>query len=426
MVLEEAIAAPAESFTDDAPTSDSDPYSSSPTGGPNAVTIDLEQLPRSIDLNPLTAGKKKQNLAALIQKTINNSSQILNRPVTQDEANALAYHYAHGIRVASFGSPIGIAGGLYRWYATGKKMRFPFWQPDWSEGKLNPEVLGPLRGQVARNSWQLLRGNCYMILGAFIGDAVFSAYGVTVSEVGMSQDRRLKEFRSALENKVRERLSGLPQGAQDRQGAAGQNDQSRQEDRRTATEQWRMNRSSSNDDGMSPTSGAYSNDYGGDSSRLAGSDTGILSDAQMRAQEIGQQPDQQSSPTSSRSDTFSMNKVTSQPRNFDEDDASPTAGASSGSASAWDKIRRGASASAPSKGSSAWPTSRGGDSRGGLSGVQREQRQGSTLGDSFSFSETDEERELAKTEAQKEFDARVERERRGGDFAEGQNRGRKW
>jgi hypothetical protein len=38
------------------------------------------------------------------------------------------------------------------------------------------------------------------------------------------------------------------------------------------------------------------------------------------------------------------------------------------------------------------------------------------VGDSYSFSNSDEERQLAKTEAQKEFDARIERERQGRDF----------
>jgi hypothetical protein len=44
-------------------------------------------------------------------------------------------------------------------------------------------------------------------------------------------------------------------------------------------------------------------------------------------------------------------------------------------------------------------------------------------GDSFAFSTTEEDRQLARAEAQKKFDARVERERQGKDFNDS---GRKW
>jgi hypothetical protein len=93
------------------------------------------------------------------------------------------------------------------------------------------------------------------------------------------------------------------------------------------------------------------------------------------------------------------------------DDASPLVSsqpAPARSGSTWDRIRQ---ESASSKGSPRQsPTN--------TPQIRREQQEGSTLGDSFSFASSDEERQLAKTEAQKEFDARVERERQGGDFAE--------
>ena len=61
---------------------------------------------------------------------------------------------------------------------------------------------------------------------------------------------------------------------------------------------------------------------------------------------------------------------------------------------------------------------RGGD-------VQAEQRQGSTLGDSFSFVDGSEaERRMERERAQREFDERVERERRGEEFGGGS--GKKW
>jgi len=43
--------------------------------------------------------------------------------------------------------------------------------------------------------------------------------------------------------------------------------------------------------------------------------------------------------------------------------------------------------------------------------------------DSFTFDEREEDRQLAKAEAQRDFDARIERERQGRDFAEGSRGG---
>ena len=49
--------------------------------------------------------------------------------------------------------------------------------------------------------------------------------------------------------------------------------------------------------------------------------------------------------------------------------------------------------------------------------MRQEQHEGSSSEDSFSFSSSDEEKGYAKAEAQREFDERVEKERRGGDFS---------
>jgi hypothetical protein len=61
----------------------------------------------------------------------------------------------------------------------------------------------------------------------------------------------------------------------------------------------------------------------------------------------------------------------------------------------------------------------------GWAGV-REQAQSPTASDDFAFSKENEERSLARTEAQREFDARVERERRGGDFSSGSGNQKRW
>lgn len=175
------------------------------------------------------------------------------------------------------------------------------------------------------------------------------------------------------------------------------------------------------DDDMSPTGGGIG--FGDDEQqgRLGGIGDmgGILSDGQMQQKEVQAQPEARRSPTENRASTFQIGKVARQPKNFgdDFDDASPTGGSGAGDAgggSVWERIRQ---QSASGSSSVSEPSTRG---RG--RGVRSEQHEGSTSGDSFSFSSSEEERNYAKDEAQKEFDERVEKERRGGDFSDG----RRW
>lgn len=84
--------------------------------------------------------------------------------------------------------------------------------------------------------------------------------------------------------------------------------------------------------------------------------------------------------------------------------------------SAWERIRRGAGLSASGKNEHRGTT----NSRG--TGEQRE-GSGSSGSDEFSFSSLEQERSYAQEEAQRDFDARVEKERQGGDFSEKSGRG---
>ncbi len=83
--------------------------------------------------------------------------------------------------------------------------------------------------------------------------------------------------------------------------------------------------------------------------------------------------------------------------------------------SAWDRIRKGENLD-PQKPESAWSK-------------QRPSPPGQSSGSSnndFTYNKSEEERNYAKDEAQKEFDARVERERRGGDFSKGNGDQKRW
>jgi hypothetical protein len=75
--------------------------------------------------------------------------------------------------------------------------------------------------------------------------------------------------------------------------------------------------------------------------------------------------------------------------------------------SSWDRLRRGG---APAPLQKPQQQSRRAEPE------RREQREGSTLGDSYTFVEGDDERAMERQRAQQEFDARLERERQGRDF----------
>jgi hypothetical protein len=103
------------------------------------------------------------------------------------------------------------------------------------------------------------------------------------------------------------------------------------------------------------------------------------------------------------------------------DDASPSQQPpppddSTPSESTWDRVRRLANEQSQNP-----PSVSSQDSWGRPPVIQRGRNDSSSASDaedSFAFSTADEERQLAKSEAQKEFDARIERERQGGDFDE--------
>lgn len=413
MVLEEATAPAPEAFTDEPYPSDNDPYAGSQpqTSQAGPIDVDMSKLPGPIPIVGPMLGYSRARIAMDIKEHISLATQILKRPLNKGEVDAIAYNTANAKSLASYGCATGAALGAYQCYRTRETFRFPFFTPP--ADKFNPEIFGPLRGQTARQAWHVLRAGPYVLLVSLVGAFATNNYGALKAAVSMSQDPRLKDFNEELRRRVQERggriITQRPppssprtptEGRAPAGGAAIPGGKSAYGD----------------EDDMSPTGGAYNYDLSGDPNSTT--DTGILSDSQMRGQEVRQRADPRRSPTEDRGATFQMDKVTSQPSNYEDASGSGSQPArSSGGGSAWDRVRQQAGRGDVSRGSPRYPT----PSNAG-SGIQLEQREGSTTGDSFTFSSADEDRQLAKAEAQKEFDARIERERRGGDFGDSSKR----
>lgn len=425
MVLEDASnSSPETSFSENPPSSDADPYhgDSNPThlntrassyitlnNPPHTIYVNLEQLPKPFTLNPFDGGRPSDAAVKTIQNAVRQLTQGLGRPVKQEEADALAYNYAKTLQTASYGQPLGIVlGGI--WAHRGMdKYRFPGWTPG---EKFNPNKFGPLTGGRARLAWQLLRYQVYTILGTTIGGFFMGSYALTQGTVGRMMDPRLKEIADSMRSQSKT-LPGSPlpgnrevdETAGPRQGETY--DMARQ--RQRAQEAWRRNRQpqqqqrSNQDDDMSPSGGAFGAEYI-DLGSATVSDTSMMSDEQAKQQMERMERQQQSEKDMRELDDHQQVSMKPNERHRVADDASKTSTdrqSRSGGGSAWDRLRQQASSGNQQQQSAPRNASRSSNRDDG---------------DSFSFSSSDEDRQLARAEAQKEFDSRIERERAGKDF----------
>lgn len=345
-------------------------------------------------------------------------SRFLKRRLRPEEFEAVSYHRGRAEFLSSMGVPLGVAAGQYRVYTTREERRFPF-QKFFKNTKwaFNGDVLSYagralLRGPQAASMVEGLRSSCYLSIGFWLGSALLKSYGTSVGLVGLMQDKRMEDWNTAMNKGIRERR-GLPPEAPSRSGRTSIPDGSQRRDptgqgRRSAEELWRSHRTAigaRTQDDASPTAG--NEDFFGLGSSTGPSDENVMDDSQTPTKGRRQQPPQ---PRDFASDYVSSTDDSS----YRSPSASPYG--SGGGESTWERIRQ--------ENASGESTRSMGRERMRRGGLQQEQQEGSTLGDSFSFSRTEEERSYAKDEAQKQFDERVDQERRGEDF--GARSSRRW
>lgn len=276
------------------------------------------------------------------------------------------------------------------------------------------EILQGVSSQLKANALHAWRGLAYCLITGFVVPLFVTSYAATVIGVGELRDPRLQAV-TREQRQTRKERAGEP---------AKQMDGMRREGRVPGTPRERgqgRGRGGAEVDDASPTGGAMM-DMGiyDEQGRLSGAGDmgGLLSDGQMRTAEAQARPPPNQNPAGNRAATFQMEKVERQPKDFasDFDDASPTGGGGGmdgrdgSGGSVWERIRQ-QSASEPS-----------GSNMGRGRGMRGMQQEGSNPSDSFALPSSDEERSYAKDEAQREFDERVEKERRGGDFTSGRER----
>lgn len=433
MVLEEV--ANSDGFGE--PQSSTDPSEPFATQAPSDVeiNIDLSTLPQPFPIIGALAGYGKVARAQRLHKSLQQAQSLLQRPLNQDEALAIAQTYSQVMRTSSWGDAFGLAAGGYQCYRTSGTFRFPFWSPNLE--KFTPDKLGPLRGPQARMAWHACRALPYAAMGMFVGDLFFRNYATMQAALGMRKDERLVDFNKALERMMQKKIEDVGERRMRNRPYPEAQQREREGLSRTSPAPPRTRGSGSDDyDDMSPTGGAFVDSYGDKA------DTGLLSDTQMRANEAQRHDSasydsryqrQMQKESTGGFDARDERQPSPQQRNENRGDSfdlgtsssSSTNGPQQGNLPPWAQNRNASSpstSSSPARPSgSAWDRLRqqaqgSGSDNSPYPRTQGEQRQGATGGDSFSFSSSDEERQLAKSEAQKDFDRRVERERQGRDF----------
>lgn len=418
------------------------------TDVPPASTIDISQVPGPIPFPFAWSGKTMH--IARIQKHIQVRVTNLGRPLTDDEMAATVLYAAQYSRTITFGESLGILTGMTRAFQTRREYRSPFLGPLKSEnGWFNGErvrILGReiLRGEAARITVTMFRTSAYYILGAMFGSALSVFYASPATTMREMQDPRLKEATKDLRAKYDEMLESrreLREQLQQKRSkpATGQV-------RATATESRNDHRGAVESDTMgirddgSSTGREGEMEYTGydrmekprDSEHFTNEEPILLSTDSYQANPApapAPAPTRQSpykfptpntpSPYSTRPTEPLSSTTDTESSTWTDSDPDPTV-------SAWERIRRDsgpvsnpphrrrdpARQSGPSSTSS---TSTPMEGRG-------ESQDGEPRSDEMGFSGTDMDRNYAREEAQRDFDARVERERRGGDFGDGDRR----
>lgn len=376
MVLDNIDSLESVGFTDSPPDPDGDPYTSSESETRMQYRIDTDRLPRPMKMLGGLPGFDSL-LEMRLKLRIQNATNLLGRPPTQEEVNALAFWTAKQLSLMSYGPATGYSWGLWRAYATRGTFGFPFYTPKFKHNGLAwPSSSFKLfSGPMALGAWHCTRAAAYCLLGRFVSSIFFTSYSVSVMAVGERTDQRLKEYVQARDREVRAVRDHTP-STQSR--SVEPTMPSTRHDQTSQAEQ----AESSLDTGKQP----WVFDTGSDDAPLSPDGEKGKEDVSSMGGSVWERLRQQG--------------------------ASQTT-ASTDCGSTWSSVRA-SSGTSPSQ--RTWAASRS-PSQQGHDGPHN---QGSVGGkDSFAYSVGEEGRQLAREEAQRDFDARVEQERMGGSFTSG-------
>ncbi|KAF7560574.1 hypothetical protein G7046_g3559 [Stylonectria norvegica] len=317
----------------------------------------------------------------------------LRREMTDEEAKAVAEHTLKGIhRDAAWKyATFGIAGVMT--YRGRKTWQFPFYKPKFA-GKLNPNEANSLfsnkkvRGFYPQLMWHTMRFTAYAIVTMLMTEPVARIINTMNTEQAMMQDPRLKRLADDATDRVQEVMEKGPYTRKIRKavevGAYGDHEE----------------------DGNAAAFAQEQPEQSPEPEQQGGYDDAPLNRSRNVPSAWSRMPGRppaQAQPQTSDDDWSVLDEA---------DDASPTAPAYRGQpakpaasgGSAWERLR---SQNAPQS----QPTSQAewGSDNAGTSPEYRGARE------SYAYTRADEEKALAKEQAQAEFDKLLDRERQGTD-----------
>jgi hypothetical protein len=404
MMLQDTGDPSSDSFADNPYLSDTDPYSTASTSPTTSPRFDASQLPQPIPVVGPLLGYSQTWVRYKTETTLRIGEEQVQRRLTPEEAQALAQHLYKLEQIKSYWTTFGVAWGGWRAYKTMGTYRYPFYTPKIES--INPDKFWIFKGraaQFARHSW---RTSVWVAISMQVGMALGTVIAQSAAAQASANDPKLAHFSADLKEAMSRRGIGQAHreiSTQQHPGAGP----AQQRPPHAGAPRWPRRspqpappQAAQSDDDMSPTSGnePWSADgYYGDSSFPPDA---VETQQKQPPRYTAQQP----RPPRRRQD-----------RPTGDDDSSPTGGLfqeepqnqSNPNESTWDRLRRGAG---PTSGQGAPLPSRRQEP------PRREKREEQNLGDSWTFSESNEERRAAQIKAQREFDERLERERQGKEF----------
>lgn len=345
-----------------------------------SFSIPFETLPQLPFFAPLFNYTTDWHKAQIVRLVLDTSVH-MGRLLTPAEAQALAYHRSKFCSRIAWSPPAVLLAAAYFTNRGRSTFRFPFYTP--KPASFNPSFFPfasrpILTGPSAVRLWHALRFGAYGLVCQFVVKSFIISFAQTSYLVGAMQDDRLKSMRETMGNT--------------------RDQQRRQQPRRGMPSQ-------------SPATGAT--DFEGPPPYQ--SPTPAIGTSPERQQQLPRQQAQWSQPTSE------PQNVAQDDDSFLFDDASPVAAsqrrqpqrpsagsaASTGGASSWDRIRQ----RAKSEEGAEWNPTR--PQNGGAAGQQNTEQ--------YTYAPAEQEKAYAQAQAQKEFDAMLERERRGMGDSGGRN-----
>ncbi|KAJ3945376.1 uncharacterized protein N0V96_005408 [Colletotrichum fioriniae] len=419
--------------------------------GPDIVgPPDYQIPPPQLTLLQRLLFRNPDNYSSNVKAMLDTAAAGMGRQPTQDEVNVLSQLAYKEAATAAWTVPVTVAlAGVLTWQTRGT-YRFPFWQPKFI--KFTPDAFPSasrplLQGRLANRAWHNTRFTAYFLLTS-LGIAPFVAsYATSVAMASAARDERLNQFRKDMkpERLVQMTADKMPVTALRRQrqrtaeaisqlenslAALPQSDEKIRET--TPLIQKRIDEyrrilahidailekrgeGSAGDDGS-----AQNRDY---ETLSASSSTGGYS---LPSESNYSSPTsyQRDPPSSEGRSGWGSGQQSSTPQrssssrpsdDLDYDDASPLsptaraqASSSPSTGSAWDRLRQ----------ASRQPPRASGN-------ANQSQQDEAKSADYYAYDAADKERNAEKDKAQAEFDAMLERERRG-NAGQGSERNSRW